>query len=175
MQQQRLAEMLAASDPPQAVELLLRFLVDCQASTAGAVLRIVGGEPIALEVLQVSPQRLAVACAAWKGCEDGVVSDDFALLALRDGDELVGLLYLDAPQRAVDTVELAALLAALAKALRNTTGYEERPRLDDRALLRRVLRDAEWNISRAARAMGVTRRTVYQRLRRFGIPLREKA
>ena len=38
-----------------------------------------------------------------------------------------------------------------------------------RAGLLRVLQDAEWNVARAARVLGVTRRTVYLRLQRYGI------
>lgn len=32
-----------------------------------------------------------------------------------------------------------------------------------------VLEESEWNISRASRALGVTRRTVYERLRRWKV------
>ena len=32
-----------------------------------------------------------------------------------------------------------------------------------------VLEECEWNISRASRALGVTRRTIYERLRRWKV------
>ena len=38
-----------------------------------------------------------------------------------------------------------------------------------RAGLMRVLNDSEWNLARAARMLGVTRRTVYLRMQRYGI------
>ena len=41
--------------------------------------------------------------------------------------------------------------------------------LGGRGGLLRVLQDAEWNVARAARVLGVTRRTVYLRLQRYGI------
>jgi Bacterial regulatory protein, Fis family len=38
-----------------------------------------------------------------------------------------------------------------------------------RATLRALLEDHEWNVSRVARVLGVTRMTIYNRLRRLGM------
>ncbi len=44
------------------------------------------------------------------------------------------------------------------------------PRDVERGQLLRLLEQHEWNIARVARLMGVTRRTIYLRLERYGIP-----
>lgn len=171
---ERLAEMLAVADPPAAVELLLRFICECHEAAGGAVLALVVGQPIAQAVRTVNPQHLAAACAAWTALPSfpgtaAVVSPEYALLLLRHEEDRVGLLYIQEPGQTVEPEHLGPLLGALAKALWRSGGWESSSRPDERALMRRVLEKSDWNVSRAARALGVTRRTIYQRMRRFGI------
>ena len=90
------------------------------------------------------------------------------------GDAILAVLYLDAPRR-FDAATLQPYVDALGEALlisrqlvfERAGGGEVRP--TGRAGLLRVLQDAEWNVARAARVLGVTRRTVYLRLQRYGI------
>jgi hypothetical protein len=89
------------------------------------------------------------------------------------GDAILAVLYLDAPRR-FDAATLQPYVDALGEALLisrqlvfERAGGEVRP--TGRAGLLRVLQDAEWNVARAARVLGVTRRTVYLRLQRYGI------
>lgn len=165
----RLAEMLATADPPAAVELLLRYIVECHQATGGAVLRANGSLRLRA-VRSVDPHQLAAACVTVPDAP--VLKPGYALFPLRHDVELVGLLYLEAP-RLVEPAEVPPLLAALARALLHTTGIELPPRQDDRVLLRRVLDQEDWNIARAARTIGVTRRTVYLRMAKYGIRRRK--
>ena len=89
------------------------------------------------------------------------------------GDAILAVLYLDTPRR-FDAASLQPYVDALGEALLisrqlvfERAGGEVRP--TGRAGLLRVLQDAEWNVARAARVLGVTRRTVYLRLQRYGI------
>jgi hypothetical protein len=88
-------------------------------------------------------------------------------------DAILAVLYLDAPRR-FDAATLQPYVDALGEALLisrqlvfERAGGDVRP--TGRAGLLRVLQDAEWNVARAARVLGVTRRTVYVRLQRYGI------
>jgi len=106
-------------------------------------------------------------------------------------DELVALLYVDSrdphfcePHDLERLVKLSSVVArAIAGAARAMTetgdgswqSYLERTPMEDvqREKLLLLLNRNEWNISRVARLMGVTRRTIYMRLARHDIP-REK-
>ena len=66
--------------------------------------------------------------------------------------------------------------AAIAQAVLATESGTSAPRLRDtspteeaRLQLLALLQRNEWNLAKVARLMGVTRRTVYMRLRSFGI------
>ena len=110
-----------------------------------------------------------------------------AVFPVFDGEELIALLYVDSvlPRfcQAKDVQRLARCSALLVDAMRpdrETAGpegmgweaYLERTPVEDieRQKLLLLLHRNEWNIARVARLMGVTRRTIYLRLRRYNIP-----
>jgi GAF domain-containing protein len=110
-----------------------------------------------------------------------------AIFPVLDAGELIALLYLDSAEprfcEAKDVERLARFSAILARAVRpehdtasrGATGWEaylERTPVEDieRQKLLLLLNRNEWNIARVARLMGVTRRTIYLRLRRYDIP-----
>ena len=121
----------------------------------------------------------------------GAVSPDGprsrSLAPIRSGSELAGLLYLDSADAdfldAVDCARLVKFTAILARALeapppppgQAPRGWERDP---DRAAADEAERDRllallegnEWNIARVARILQVTRRTIYLRLARYGLP-----
>jgi hypothetical protein len=147
----------------------------------------------------VSPEVLAGLEAVWRGRAD-LGTDALrvaagppnaapgpptrlAVLPLFEGDRLVALLYLDgedlSPRSVADFQRLLTLSRALAgngpEAPPPADGwgtYLERTPLRDlqRAKLVLLLERNEWNISRVARILGVTRRTIYLRLQRYEIP-----
>src|SRR5262245_60941366 len=124
--------------------------------------------------------------------DTGVTS--FVLVPVFSGEELAALLYVDSRDphfcEPHDLERLAKLSRIVAKAVDDGGGggqasepaeeavwerYLERMPLEDmeREKLLLLLNRNEWNISRVARLMDVTRRTIYMRLARHKIP-REK-
>ena len=116
----------------------------------------------------------------------------FVVVPILSGDELVALLYVDSrdpgSQQERDLQRLKKLSRILAKAvtgdeLNPASGseesvwqrYLERTPMEDveRQKMLLLLNRHEWNISRVARLMDVTRRTIYMRIARHRIP-REK-
>ena len=110
-----------------------------------------------------------------------------AAVPIRGGDGVVGILYVDSAEAhfldAGDCQRLAKFNLILARALaapvataddrpRGWERYLERTSVDDmeRERLLLLLDRNEWNIARVARLMQVTRRTVYLRLARYGVP-----
>jgi hypothetical protein len=117
-----------------------------------------------------------------------------AVAPVFSGDDLVALFYVDSLQphfcTAHDLDRMGKFSRILAKAVTNGAAaegrepartaeawahYLERTPVDDmaREKLLLLLNRNEWNIARVSRLMNVTRRTIYLRLQRYGIP-REK-
>jgi GAF domain-containing protein len=116
-----------------------------------------------------------------------------AVAPVFSGDELVALFYVDSLQPHFctphDLERMGKFSRILAKAVTNGAAaegrepvraeawehYLERTPMDDmaREKLLLLLNRNEWNIARVSRLMGVTRRTIYLRLQRYGVP-REK-
>jgi len=111
-----------------------------------------------------------------------------AAVPIRGDDLVVGILYVDSAEPhfldAGDCQRLVKFNRILARALaapmvapagerpRGWERYLERTSVDDmeRERLLLLLERNEWNIARVARLMQVTRRTVYLRLARYGVP-----
>lgn len=106
---------------------------------------------------------------------------------IRSDDAVVGILYVDSAEPhfldAGDCQRLVKFNRILARALaapaipagdrpKGWERYLERTSVDDmeRERLLLLLERNEWNIARVARLMQVTRRTVYLRLARYGVP-----
>jgi len=113
----------------------------------------------------------------------------FAVVPVFDDDTLVALLYVDGSEAhfcdARDLERLGKFSRIIAKAVTDVAtlapaghstesweAYLERTPVEDmeREKLLLLLNRNEWNIARVARLMGVTRRTVYLRLQRYGVP-----
>jgi hypothetical protein len=102
-------------------------------------------------------------------------------LMLPCGDErgLAGLAYIEGPgvHRPSNLPLLVPLTQVLARVLRDAGAHDAAPRVDgqeatgnaDAAELYVVMERHEWNVARVARLIGVTRMTVYNRLRRAGL------
>jgi transcriptional regulator with GAF, ATPase, and Fis domain len=135
------------------------------------------------------PDRLADRRLPKEQRESGVAS--FVVVPVFAADELLALLYVDSHDphfcEPHDLERLTKLSRIVAKAVAGSDGspaepaesvwrnYLERTPLEDmeREKLLLLLNRNEWNISRVARLMEVTRRTIYMRLARHKIP-REK-
>jgi transcriptional regulator with GAF, ATPase, and Fis domain len=118
---------------------------------------------------------------------DGAGPEARAEVPIRSDDTVVGILYVDSLeahfldagdcQRLVKFTRILAraLTAPVKAAVERPQGWErylERTSVDEmeRERLLLLLERNEWNIARVARLMQVTRRTVYLRLARYGVP-----
>jgi GAF domain-containing protein len=113
----------------------------------------------------------------------------FAVVPVFEEETLLALLYVDSLEPhfcdAHDLERLTKFSRIVAKAVLESAApgehgrtseawesYLERTPVEDmeREKLLLLLNRNEWNIARVARLMGVTRRTIYLRLQRYGIP-----
>ena len=177
--------LLVADDPRgQALRLLDHVASRCRAKAVAVV--TVAADDLGSFAGEVPLSRLTALQTLWKSEAKGlragrrVVRDGYRVLPLMDGPGLTGLLFIEG---AVG-VELtnpavialtAALKAARARPLSNDDVFEAGAlsggEIERRRLLAALERH-EWNIARVARLMGVTRRTVYLRLKRYKIDRR---
>ena len=183
-----LARVLAPDDAAAAAAAttkLLWFLVHRAGAAGGCVLitPLERAMPTQYAACNLGLDQLATIHGAWTEAEpwirrgQAVQHPTHVFLPVVDRemeDAILAVLYLDAPRR-FDAATLQPYVDALGEALlisrqlvfERAGGGEVRP--TGRAGLLRVLQDAEWNVARAARVLGVTRRTVYLRLQRYGI------
>jgi DNA-binding NtrC family response regulator len=109
----------------------------------------------------------------------GIVSGTaHAIIPIVMGESLGGLLFLDAPQ-AFDARATLPFIDAIGRAMADPIPGEERdaapvslePGGKDELLT--ALHRSEWNLARAARMCGCSRRTIYLRMERYGIERRK--
>lgn len=184
-----LTAILVAQAPRQQAGKVVELIVARTRSSAGAVLAPPkegrGEDDLVLfaSTRELSATRIARAFELWRqhratleGGAGSITGGDDVLAAIREGDHVVAYLYLDHPQ-AFDPMAVTTFNMALAKAVQfdaNDIG----PSIEDlisgpehgRERLVAMLHRNEGNISRVARLMGVTRRTIYLRMQRYGIP-----
>ena len=195
----QLAALLVAGDPRGAADRTLEFLLSLNKARAGIVLAIEADRLILFTGRGFSLEAVATVQAAWADHRAHFaagqvlrVSDaraTYVIAPLFANGAVVALLYLDvaagAEWSALDLGSLTAFGVALGEAViaaasaspapsaiqayLSQTSDEEIGR--ERLLL--LLVQNEWNISRVARLMGITRRTIYHRLQRHHI-VREK-
>jgi hypothetical protein len=173
---EQLAELLVAADPAAATDTLLRYLCQRHTAAGGLVVALKGRERIVKAVASLDLTRLTAVQKVWNTHEVAlrsgrrVVTSEHGLFPLMEGAELVGALVLD-DARQLEPDRLGPFLVALAKAV-TAAEAPVKPRMDHGALLQRTLDENAWNVARVARTLGVTRRTIYMRMQRFGIPRR---
>jgi hypothetical protein len=178
------ATALVNTQPTGKTVQLLDVLLAQTGARGAAVLVPDPHDPSALQVFAasgVSMSRLVDVHARWPTVRTRVVgghaqhSGDQYLGPLLGRGAFVGALYVDGLREVVDIEVYHTVLAAAVE-------LAQRPRLEldefvvtekEREAVKKQLVDAlhrnEWNIARVARILGVTRRTIYLRLQRFGI------
>lgn len=143
---------------------------------AGSSLRLVASHGLTQGALEYMKQT-------WQddrgGLEAGMTSygpegEEFFVAPCIDAGTVRGLLYVETSRRPFSD-ELATLAGILTRALRRmegrSTGDDELPEgPPDRQEMVALLERNEWNLSRVARILGVTRMTIYNRLKRLNIP-----
>jgi DNA-binding NtrC family response regulator len=175
------ADLVSIEPASQATRLLGRLMEPTRAS-AGAVLvpsdqdlRVFVSRQASLERLSqgrsaVAAQRLVLQ----RG--EAVSADGITLLPLTRDSGLIGVVLLEGGTSSVEGTDLilTAIVAAVmvAMAPRPLAGDLDQfvgIRSDEleRHRLIELLKRNEWNLARVARVLGVTRRTVYMRLKRY--------
>jgi hypothetical protein len=182
-----LVDVALAADPSSEAEQLLRALLGFTGGTRAAIfeLRLSDGlrlfasrgiDQTALELVETNWEaRRPELCAG-----RAVFAGDGVLFPVILDDQLTGVMFTDGfGGRAPDTRDLQALAQfarvaghALAGRRAEPARYLGATSPEDvaRDQLLVLLELHEWNISRVARELGVTRPTVYARLGRYGLP-----
>jgi DNA-binding CsgD family transcriptional regulator len=173
--------LLVADDPRRSADRILTRLIQIHQARGGAILRprqeqveIWLSAGLSLGAVAELPVRWADHREALIAGRS-VVESGFALLPAMLGDEMVAALYLAQPE-GLAVSEARVFGAAIAQAVQaSEAGAVARPvpslspTEETRLQLLSLLERHEWNIAEVARLLGVTRRTVYLRLRSFGI------
>lgn len=174
-----IAAILAPIDRRAAVDRLLAFLVRDAAASGGAVLNVQGDELVPYAVRDVELRRLGEANDLWAShrgaLQTGGVIDtpEHALAPIASGEVLQALLFLEAP-KAFEAKRCGAFLAAIGRSMEELPGQDVPLGLalepGGKAELLSALEHSEWNLARAARMIRCSRRTIYLRMQRYGIP-----
>ena len=175
-----IASLLAPIDPHASATRILERVVDRNGASGGTVLAIHGMEPrpyaswgLSLDDM-VDVQPLWLRHEGWLFAGRPIEHEAAVILPLMEGPALLGVLYLKDPKN-YDAAATAAWVLALTVSLRAAIYFEgsrvaypeHAPSHRDRLL--RALNEKDWNIAAVARQLGVTRRTIYLRMDRFGI------
>jgi hypothetical protein len=178
-----IASALVSTDPVDQVGRVLSRLLDHVHASGGALVvqaepapRVLVARNMALTSLEDLPslwdrhrKALKAGRAAGGECR--------RLLPVLDGSDLIGAVYVEGD---VDVQQARAYLSVLGRAVLAATDPDalrafggdllgvgvERSK---REITLASLRQHEWNISRVARELGLTRRTIYLRLARWGV------
>jgi Bacterial regulatory protein, Fis family len=195
----QLAALLVAGDPRGAADRTLAFLVSLNKARGAAVFALEGDRLTLFAGRGFDVQALSAVQAGWADhhskLQSGQILRDsdsrasYVIAPLTEGESVVALLYLDVPAgtdwTGLDTSSLTAFGVAIAHAVIAASSAPQQPsavqaylsQTSDEEIARErlllLLVQNEWNISRVARLMGVTRRTIYLRLQRHNI-VREK-
>jgi hypothetical protein len=175
-----IAAILAPIDRRASVDRLLAFLVRDSSATGGAVLSVQGEELLPYVVRDIELRRLIAASDLWgtsrAALQAGIVIDtpEHALAPIASGELLQALLYLEAP-KAFDAKRCGAFLTAIGRAMETLPGEDQAPaglalEPGGKEELISALHRSEWNLARAARMIRCSRRTIYLRMQRYGIP-----
>jgi len=173
--------LLVADDPRRSADRILTRLVQIHQAQGGAILRPSAGHVEIWLSAGLSLGAVAELPVRWadhrEALEAGraILEPGFALLPAKLGEELVAALYLAQPlgQTVADARLFGTAIAQAVLASQQAEGPSRVPELNPteeaRLQMLSLLERHEWNIAEVARLLSVTRRTVYMRLRSFGI------
>ena len=171
---------LVADDPRRSADRILGRLMQIHRARGGAILLQRGRQAEVWLSAGLSLAALVEMPVRWTDHERSlaagrsVVEPGFALLPAMLGNEMVAAIYLAQPEGAAFD-DTRVFGTAVAQAVRASLGHrapELRPAEEARVQLLSLLERNDWNIAHVARLLSVTRRTIYMRLRSFGIERR---
>jgi ActR/RegA family two-component response regulator len=172
---------LVADDPRRSADRILTRLIQIHQARGGAILRPHQEQAEIWLSAGLSLAAVGELPVRWTDHRDAlaagraVVEPGFALLPAMLGEDLVAALYLAQPEglAAADARLFGAAIAQAVLAADASPGAkrppETSPTEEAKLHMMSLLERHEWNIAEVARLLGVTRRTVYMRLRSFGI------
>lgn len=195
----QLAALLVAGDPRGAADRILAFLLSLNKARGAAVFALDGDRLTLFTGRGFELEAVTTVQNAWTSQRDDLEKGEIlrqsdarassVVVPLMDEGTVVALLYLDVAAetewKSLDASSLTAFGVAIAQAVIAAASGAPEPSpvqaylsqtSDDEIARERLLLllvQNEWNISRVARLMGVTRRTIYLRLQRHNI-VREK-
>ena len=195
----QLAALLVAGDPRGAADRILAFLLSLNKARGAAVFALDGDRLTLFTGRGFELEAVTTVQNAWTSQRDELEKGEIlrqsdarassVVVPLMDEGTVVALLYLDVAAetewKSLDASSLTAFGVAIAQAVIAASSGAPEPSpvqaylsqtSDDEIARERLLLllvQNEWNISRVARLMGVTRRTIYLRLQRHNI-VREK-
>jgi hypothetical protein len=175
--------LLVSEDPRRSADRILNRLLQIHLARGGAILcprgeqvEIWMSSGLSLAAMAEVPVRWAAHGEALTAGRP-VFEPSFALFPAMLGDEMVAAVYVAQPEGL--SVQGAAVFGAgIAQAVRASESVgtrrapEASPADEARLQMLSLLERNDWNIAAVARLLGVTRRTVYMRLRSFGIERR---
>lgn len=161
------------------VDVMIELLEASHAAlyeTTGGGLRLVYSQNLDQRSLEAAAAHWSAAAAALGSGmpRQGQTPRPYLLLPCLAGTRLQGVLYLECERRP-RPAQSHVFGALLGEALSGLAGTPAQPARSDPAdeieakHLLGLLERNEWNVSRVARILGVTRMTLYGRLRRFGL------
>lgn len=182
-----LVDVALAADASSEAEQLLRALLGFTGGTRAAIFELRLSAGLRLFASRGVDQRALEAVEGmWRARRQELVEGrpvmggDGVLFPVTLGDHLAGVMFTDGFRgRAPDARDLQALAQFARVAGHALAGRRSEPArylgatspedvARDQLLV--LLEQHEWNISRVARELGVTRPTVYARLERYGLP-----
>ena len=176
--------LLVADDPRRSADRILSRLIQIHQARGGAILRPRAGQVEVWLSSGLTLAGLAELPVRWadhsQALSEGraVVEPGFALLPAMLESEMAAALYLAQPE-GLAVADARVFGTAIAQAVRAADDGPAGLRVPDvspteeaKLQLLSLLERNEWNLAKVARLMGVTRRTVYLRLRSFGIERR---
>jgi transcriptional regulator of acetoin/glycerol metabolism len=177
----QVAALLFSEDGRAKADKLLSSLVVESDARGGAVLGIKNDKPVLFAGLDLPLAVLTQIEKGWVGISrelkegDPVTLKALTLAPLLDEEGLVGALVLESP-RAFDFKDAQMLLGLLARAVSQplapsvASASLDLPahEMEKRKLVDTLQRN-QWNVAMVSRKLGVTRRTIYLRMEKFGI------
>lgn len=166
-------QVLVAAEPRGATRRLLTLISGFTGAEAIAAFEVRNGRLVLFGSHDLAQATIDAAEKAFTSSRSALEAgravqvDRHTVVPLMDGQQWVGVLCLQAAREgAAEDVALS-----LGRVLATTiTAARTADQADPAARLRGLLDEHEWNVARVARILGVTRVTIYERMRRFGIP-----
>jgi len=190
---EEILHLLVSQDPRRSADGALGLLIRHLGADGAACFRIQSDRVVLFAARALDQLALDRVAATWDDARDAVLAGEvydaestFAIVPIAGPVSVIGLLYLGADRGLVlDGEAIRHLVPLLRTALSAAPPGGQAP-LDayiertpaaqfQREQLLLLLERHEWNIARVARAKGVTRLTIYEQMRRWGIERRKVA